>query len=589
MFKKKFFTKWIVLAALIGIIAGLGAVAFFYMLEFSTALLIGYMGGYMPPTPQGEQHLFIFSEACSVSWRIVFIITLGGLISGLIVYNLAPEAEGHGTDAYISAFHYKGGYVRERVPFVKAIASAIIIGSGGSAGREGPIAQIGSGGGSYIASRLNLSDKDRRIAIICGAAGGIGAIFKAPLGGAIFAIEVLYRKDLESDGLLPSFISSTVAYSIFGLFFGFNPIFKVPQLVFDITILYLFIFLGVICAPIAVFYILFFYFMKDRVFSTKKIPNYMKPAIGAFLVGLIALFIPQILGPGYGIVQQAIYVQIGLGLLVVIIFAKIIATSFTIGSGGSGGVFAPSLVVGATIGGAFALFLRLFYPLSDLEVALFVIVGMAAFVAGVASVLIAPIIMVAEMTGTFSLLVPAMLSCTIAYILTNKWTIYQSQVPNKAYSPVHQGKFAIDILEQITAKDVMSQNVDLLNPRDKVTRFSEYLRDLGHTTYPVVDDDNLVGVVSYKDVLKVPAEKFDKTLIEEIMTTNLLLAYLDDNLSEVLIKMELHNHGHLPVVDKHKPNKLMGLISKQNIVKAHNLQRNILAQKRKLTNIQNYD
>jgi CIC family chloride channel protein len=573
LFRFRFFTRWIILASIIGVIAGFGAVGFFFMLEFSNALLLGYIGGYTTPTSGGEEHLFIFTNQSVVSWRIVLIITLGGLISGLIVYRFAPEAAGHGTDAYISAFHYNRGKIRSRVPLIKAIASALIIGSGGSAGREGPIAQIGAGGGSWLTSRLKLSDSDRRIALICGAAGGIGAIFKAPLGGAIFALEVLYKKDLESEGLLPSFISSTVAYAIFGLFFGFHPIFETPQFEFDIKILLLFIVLGIICAPIAIFYISFFYMMRDKIFISDKVPNYVKPAIGGFFVGLMALFLPEILGPGYGIIQAAIYIQIGLILLIILIFAKIIATSLTIGSGGSGGVFAPSLVIGALIGAAYALFLKFFLPLTDLEVGAFVIVGMAAFVAAVASVLIAPIIMVSEMTGTYSLLVPSMISCTISYILTKNWTIYRSQVPAKADSPVHRGEYTIDILEQILVEEVMTEEVIYLYPKDHLIKFTELLNKTGHMRFPVVDNNKLVGFLAYKDILKVPSENISTVLVEDIMSKDLITITPKENLSEALSKMDVNNHGHLPVVDPIDKTKIIGIITRQDIVRAHNIKR----------------
>ena len=559
--------------------AGFGAVGFFYALEFCTSFLLGYIGGYTAPTAGGEQHIFMFfmfSEDSTVSWRIVLIITIGGLISGLIVYNFAPEAEGHGTDAYISAFHYNQGKIRSRVPFIKAVASALIIGSGGSAGREGPIAQIGAGLGSWLTTRLNLSDKDRRIALICGAAGGIGAIFKAPFGGALFALEVLYKKDLESEALLPAFLSSTVAYSIFGLFFGFHPIFETPEFVLNINTLIFYVILGIVCAPLAIFYINIFDTIKEKVFKTQKIPNYMKPGIGAFFVGTLALFIPQILGPGYGWIQLAIYCEIGLMILLFIIIAKMIATSLTIGSGGSGGVFGPSLFIGAMIGAAFALILCFFFPLTDLDKGAFVIVGMAVFVTAVANVLISPIIMVSEMTGTYTLLVPCMISCTISYILARNWTIYKSQVPSKAYSPVHRGEFTIDVLDAIIVEDIMTRELITISPNDSLKIFSNIVNDTGHMTYPVVENNRLVGIIAYKDIIKVPSEHLSETSIGDIMSKNLITVKPKENLSEALLKMDIHGFGHLPVVDQENPDKLIGFVSRRDIIRGHIVKRNQL-------------
>ncbi len=573
MSKLGFFSRWLILATIVGVIAGLGAAGFFYALELCTSFLLGYLGGYYPLTAAGEPHLFFFSATSAVTWKIILIITLGGLISGIIVYNFAPEAEGHGTDAYISAFHNNQGRVRPRVPLIKAVASAIIIGSGGSAGREGPIAQIGAGLGSWLVTKLKLSDRDRRIALICGCAGGIGAIFKAPLGGAIFALEVLYKKDIESEALLPAFLSSTVAYSIFGLFFGFQPIFATPAFVFNLNTLIFYVFLGILCAPLAYAYIFIFNFLRKQVFITKKIPNYMKPAIGAFFVGLLSLFLPQVLGPGYGWIQLAIYCQLGLFLLLLIIIAKIVATSLTIGSGGSGGVFAPSLFIGAMIGAAYGLALSIIFSLTDLDKGAFVIVGMAAFVTAAANVLIAPIIMVSEMTETYTLLVPCMISCTIAYILASKWTIYESQVPNKANSPVHKGEFTIDILDAINVEDAMSKEIISIHPEDSLKVFSNDVDLTGHMTYPVLENNNLVGMIAYKDVLKVPTENLLNTYIKDIMSKNVVSITPKENLSEALLKMNSHGYGHLPVVDPENPAKLIGFISKGDIIKGHILKR----------------
>jgi CIC family chloride channel protein len=366
-------------------------------------------------------------------------------MSGIIVYKFAPEAEGHGTDAYISAFHNKKGYIRGRVPIIKVISAAIMIGSGGSGGSEGPINLVGAGLGSWISRKLNLSEKDIRIALICGAAGGLGAIFKAPFGSAIFAFEVLYKRDYESDALLPAFISSTIAYSIFGLFFGFEPIFQTPNLVFNVYHLPFYALLGFLCAGISILYVTIFYGMQEKIFNKIAVPPYIKPAIGGFFVGLIAIYIPAVMGVGYGWIQLAIYGKIALTIMISIVFAKIIATSFSISSGGSGGVFAPSLVIGAFIGGSLGAILIILYPESNIPIAAFVIVGMAAFITGAGNVIIAPIIIVLEITGTHALLVPSMLACSISYILTIKWTIFRSQIDTKEDSPVHQAKFENNI------------------------------------------------------------------------------------------------------------------------------------------------
>lgn len=215
--------KWFTLSLLIGIVAGVGSIAFYWLIGEVTKLALGLGAGYTPPLPAGEGAT-VFSSI-SRAWLIPVITTLGGLLSGLIIFKFAPEAEGHGTDAAIDAFHNKGGVIRRRVPFVKIIASAITIGTGGSAGREGPTAQVAAGAGSALADLFKLTTHDRRIALAAGIGAGIGSIFKAPLGGAILSMEILYRRDFETEALLPAFISSVVGYSIFSAWAGWTPIF----------------------------------------------------------------------------------------------------------------------------------------------------------------------------------------------------------------------------------------------------------------------------------------------------------------------------------------------------------------------------
>lgn len=569
----KYFSRWSILGTIIGIISGLGAVLLYLLIQLSTAFLLGYLGGFTLPSSGGEISFFSFTTSSMVSWRIPLVLIFGGLLSGFIVYKFAPEAEGHGTDAYISAFHYKNGEVRERVPLIKTIASSLVIGSGGSAGREGPIAQIGAGFGSWFIKRINLSTNDRRTAIICGAAGGIGAIFKAPLGGAIFAIEVLYRRDLEVKALLPSFMSSIVAYSTFGLFFGFNPMFVTPEFSLHIQNLPFFIILGLMCAGFAIIFIKFFYLIKDKAFNKLKIPRMLKPAIGCGIVGMIALIVPDILGPGYGIIQLAIESRFTLLLLLVLIFTKIVATSFTIGSGGSGGVFAPSLVIGSTIGAFLALLLKLIFPLFNITVAPFAVVGMAAFITAVANVPIASIIMVSEMTDTYSLLVQAMLACTVAYIFSQKWTIYESQVLSQSYSPIHRGKYIKDILENLKAREIMNANFITVSPKQTIKDLFELINSSGRSGFPVVDNGQFIGIIVYRDLFKVTPEKMESTSIESCMTKDVITVFPDDAAFDVLDKIENYGYGRLPVIDPINPNKLLGIITKRDILRAREIKR----------------
>jgi CIC family chloride channel protein len=573
----KFFTRWSILGSLIGVVSGFGAIGFFLLLQICSTFFLGYVGGYVPASSGGEVNPFAMMLGSVVTWRIPLILVLGGLVSGFIVYRFGPEAEGHGTDAYISSFHYKNGAVRKRIPLIKAVSSAIVIGSGGSAGREGPIAQIGSGFGSFIASRLNLSNSDKRIAIICGAAGGIGAIFKAPLGGAIFAIEVLYKRDIEAKALLPAFISSIVAYAIFGIFLGFEPIFTTHVYAPNIISLFLFAILGLACALFAIIFIKVFYFIKDTLFKKLKVSRYFKPAIGCLIVGGVSLFFPEVLGPGYGLVQLSLDEKVFVFYLFLLIFAKIIVTSFTIGSGGSGGVFAPSLVIGASIGGFISLFIKLLVPTLEVETAAFVVVGMASFITAVANVPIASIIMVSEMTNTYSLLPAAMVACTVSYILTTKWSIYESQVLDKTYSPVHRGEYTIDVLQKMKVGDIMNTPVQIVHPEDALQKVSEIVQSSGHSGFPVIDENQkLVGIIVYRDLFKSSPETMTRMLVKDVMSQNLVTINPDQNVLDALDKIENYGFGRLPVVDPQDASKLLGIITKRDILHAREVRRRSL-------------
>ncbi|HEY6014767.1 MAG TPA: chloride channel protein, partial [Candidatus Limnocylindrales bacterium] len=373
--------KWVVLGALIGVIAGLGAAAFFWALEQASALLLGGLAGFHPATPVGEGGASITDA--TRPWAIPFVVALGGLISGIIVFRLAPEAEGHGTDAAIAAFHHGARRVRARIPLIKLVASAITIGSGGSGGREGPTAQIGAGFGSYLARLLDLDARDARIAVAAGMAAGIGAIFRAPLGGAVLGAEIPYREDVESDALVPSFVASVVAFSVFGAFVGFAPIFgRVAGAGFqDPRQLLYYALIGVAAGIVGRLYITTFYGFADR-FRSVRLPREVRPAIAGFVVGCIGLAVPGVLGTGYGWVQAGLDRQsllaIPLWMVLALPFAKILSTSLSIGSGGSGGIFGPGMVIGGLLGAGIWRLLEPIAPAIPLEPAPFVIVAMMA-------------------------------------------------------------------------------------------------------------------------------------------------------------------------------------------------------------------
>ena len=582
----EYIEQWVPYSILIGLFAGAGAVFFYTLLSLSSHYLLGGIGHYYASPAGGEQGLLPIPDGVVSpglltdphTWILVLLPAIGGLVAGIIIYTYAPEAEGHGTDAVIDAFHQNKGIIKKRVPIVKAISSAITIGTGGSAGREGPIAQIGAGFGTYLADRLKLDDSARRMMLICGAAGGIGSIFRAPFGGALFAISVLYRKDSEFESLVPAFISSITAYSVFCSVFGWGSLFTTPEYTFTRPVELVFdAVLGLLCGLVGIGFIKIFYGMRDM-FRRANIKNYHKPAIGGLLLGILALLLQQtcgvgytVFGMGYGIIQSAINGELVLGVMVLLVIAKILATSFTIGSGGSGGVFAPSLVIGAVLGGAFGILANAAFPgiIGEMQATSFVLIGMAAMLSGVANVPIAAIVMVSELTGNYNLLPPLMFASTLAYLVASGWTVYEKQVPARVDSPAHREELTIDVLETAFVRDAMSVEIMPVHPSNSVQTVLNLIYKYGHIGYPVLDDDRLVGIVTFKDAERVPPEDREGVLVGEIMTTPPIVTYPDESLEDALRKLVLNDIGRLPVVDRDDPSKIRGILTKYDIIRLH--------------------
>lgn len=441
-------TRLILISVVLGVVGALGAQLFLLLLYLTDTYVLGFLGHYhtisvatahaMGAPPRPFTHWY---------WWVPVATTLGGLVAGVLIYWLAPETEGHGTDATLIAFHRNHGRMRTRAPFVKIIVSAITIGSGGSGGREGPTAQIASGVGAIAGSLFKLPDDERRLVMLIGMAAGLSAIFKSPLGTAIFAVEILYsRMAFEGSALIYTLISAAVAYAITGAFSGYTPLFLLPandRVVQPMDLVW-FTLLGILAGGLGALLPTVYYRTRDA-FRALAIPNHFKPAIGGLAVGLIGMAVPPIIGGGYGYMQFALQGGTGLVFWVLLLFSigKMVTLSLTIGSGGSAGMFGPTLYVGAMLGAAFAGLLNVFHL--GVDSSWLAVVGMAAVFAGGARVPIAAMVMVIEMTGGFQLIMPTMIAVALAFIVqfaltrhAKYPTIYEAQVPTPAESPVHR-------------------------------------------------------------------------------------------------------------------------------------------------------
>jgi CIC family chloride channel protein len=439
------------LGAAIGLVAGVGAIAFAEAIEFATRHLLEALAGFDPPDPLGEGSAEYSGP--DRAWALPLVLGAGGFLSGLLVFTFAPEAEGHGTDAAIDAFHRKAGRTRWQVVPVKLLASAITIGSGGAAGREGPTAQIGGGFGSFLATRLNLDAAERRKALAAGMGAGIGAIFRAPLGGAMMAAEVLYTHDFEADVILLSLIASIVSYSVFCSWYSFDPIFgNTAGFTFShISEIPYYALLGVACGLMGLLYVHGFYGV-ERLFKRLPAPRIVRPMLGGLLAGTVGIFMPESIHVGYGWVQRAFdpgeLLQLSPWLLVLLPFARILTTSLTVGSGGSGGIFGPGMVIGGMLGAAAWRFMH-GLPGFPADPAPVIIICMIAMFGAVAHSPLAMLLMVGEMTGNLSLLAPAMAAVAVATLLVGDTTIYKSQVATRAESPAHRHRFAFPLLSAV--------------------------------------------------------------------------------------------------------------------------------------------
>lgn len=586
-------SKWIVLASLVGIVSGLGAVLFQVLGQMVVYYSLSQFAGYTPPEALGEHNWFPHASTPFSPWMIVVTMTLGGLVSGFIVYTFAPEAEGHGTDAAIDSFHNKRGIIRTRIPFIKTITSAITLGTGGSGGREGPIAQIGAGFGSWLATRLNLSSRDRRIMLAAGMGAGVGAIFRAPLAGAVFAAEILYSDaDLEADVIVPSATSSIVAYSIYTQFLpneirfqplfgsGLNHMFLSPLELIPYAVL------AIVLLLVAMVYVRVFYGTHNLFRKLPVIPHF-RPAIGAGLAGILGVGLyflwgenPDILAvlcTGYGILQQALTSpqDLSISLLVTVALVKILTTSLTISSGGSGGVFGPSMVIGGCVGCAVGLGFHSIWPELIQHPEAFTIVGMAGFFSGVARAPISTIIMVRAMTGDFGLLVPTMLVTTLTFVSCRKFQLYQKQVPTRMDSKAHRGDFLIDILEGVKVDDVLDRDRQIVLIQEGETMDS-IVHKLAHNRqhyFPVIDaEKKMVGIFSDDDVR---SYLYDDTLwnlavARDVMTSNVVSVAPDDDLNTALKRFTALNLDELPVFDPNEPGKLLGMIRRKEVIAAYN-------------------
>ena len=550
----------LITALVVGIGAGLGAIAFRWLIESFTRL--SFDGGRVALGFLGDYY-------------VVLIPALGGLVAGPLVYFFAREAKGHGVPEVMEAVALRGGRIRAIVGLIKALASSICIGTGGSVGREGPIVQIGSAWGSTLGQWLHFSDDRIRNLVACGAAGGIAATFNAPIAGAIFSLEVILQ-EFSVSHFSTVVISSVTASVISRVVLGDVPAFLVPRYsLVSVWELGLYAVLGVLAAVVGVGFIFLLYKAED-LFDGWSFPEYLKPAVGGLAIGLMGLYLPQIFGVGYETIEHALQNPSDLTLLAILLVAKLVATSITIGSGGSGGVFAPSLFMGAVLGGAFGLVVHQLLPGITATGGAYALVGMAAVFAGAARAPITAILILFEMSNDYRIILPLMFSTVISTALSEHLTgesIYTLKLARRGVR-LALGR-DIDVMQGVFVNEAMTPAADLdfVTVDMSLEELAQEFDRTHHHGFPVLHEEGyLYGVVTHRDLEEAMRRGDVSNLtVRDIATTSPLTVYPDEPLWVALKRLGIRDVGRLPVVHRHDPRRLLGMVHRHDVVRAYNL------------------
>lgn len=569
--------KWLLLGVVAGLMTGVGAIFFYVSIEWLKFVLLHQMAGLNLPGPAGEE-LFHGQAGPYRPWLLWFFLVPVGVLTGYLVHRFVPFTRyggTDGTDTMIKTFHHQEGRLPPAVPLIKVGTSILTIATGGSAGREGPISLLGAGCGAWLADKLGLSVKERRVLLLAGAAGGLGAIFRAPLGGALTAVEVIYREDFEAEAILPSVISSVVSYSLFTLVFGADPIFGIPSFAFsDIRELPIHALLGAVCALTGWFYVRTFRLIKYRIFwpLTDRFGFVPTLGLGAFVMALVGYAFPQLLCGGYGWLELAMLGKVSMTMMLGLLVGKTLATSVVIGSGMSGGMFAPALFVGGMSGGLVGQMAQRFFPTIVAEPGGYVMVGMAAFFAGIAKAPIGPLVMVCELTQGYGLLAPLMLASAMTLMLTRNVRLYEHQVDNKFESPAHVGDATINILErECVADHFVSGRVTIVEAGTNFAALTDIIANSNELCFPVRGaDDAIVGLLAVQDLRKV---LFEDCLAELLVAGDVarpaVLLTPDEDLYAALLKFVEVDLPQLPVIDPGRPSVVLGLLAREDVFRAY--------------------
>jgi CIC family chloride channel protein len=550
-------TFLLIFAVLTGLGAGYGAVVFRWLIRFfhdwffdKGKILFSFLGDYY----------------------VIIIPAIGGLFVGLIIYFLAKETRGHGVPEVMMAVDMEEGKIRFRVALVKALVSSLSIGSGGSVGREGPIVQIGSSIGSSLGQIFKLSGDKIKILVACGAGGGIAATFNAPLAGIFFALEVILR-DYSPRRISSVILSSVVATLVSRYYLGNNPSFTIPHYELNTAWeVFFYMAFGLLAAVTGFLFIKMLYKSEDF-FNKLPIPEYFLPAIGGLMVGVIGLWYPQVFGVGYEHIELALYGKIAATLAIILLCAKMVATSLTLGSGASGGIFAPSIFMGAMLGVAFSKLTLILFPNVGIQPGACALIGMAAVFAGAAQAPITSILILFELTNDYKIILPLMAAVIVSFLfhrIFSPESIYTLKLIRRGVNI--KNRLRHHVLETILVSEAMSVDVIEVKQDQIIREVGLLIKKTRHRGFPVIDNEGkLKGIVTHKDINKALAMEMGDHKVSEIMSTDLVCCSPNENLRYALEKLGSRNIGRAPVTDPKNPDVILGIITRKNIISAiHN-------------------
>ncbi len=580
-------TVLLLLSIVIGLVTGAAAVIFIDLIDWIT----NFSFGTIPET-----------IASLGRWWIIIIPVVGSLISGPIIAFFASEAKGHGVPEVMQAMVLEGGRIRPRVAVAKIAASSVCIGTGGSAGREGPIVQVGSTFGSTLGQLFRMSDRRIRNLVACGAAAGIAATFNAPIAGVAFAIEVL-AGDLAISVVSNVVISAVTAAIVSQAFLGSEPAFHIPTYAMKNPVEILFyVVLGLLAGLMGVLFIKVLYGMEDVFDGWKKMPMWVRPAIGALLLGVTGFVyppiltklgidpvlakaglpiirnVPHIFGAGFDTIEAALTGPLPWILLISLLFLKLLATALTLGSGNSGGVFAPALFMGAMLGGLFGLGVDMAFPQYAINPGAYALAGMAAVFVGAARAPLTAILIAFEMSNDYKVILPLMTATIIALVVAHRIhpeSIYTLKLARRGLR-LRFGR-DVDVLDGVMVSEVMTKNPPTINENLTMGELEDYFMRTHHHGVMVVDGrGNLSGVITLQDLDRCLSNREDcrDIRVKDVMVKSMLTAYPDESIGDALHRMAARDVGRMPVVDRNDPKKLLGAVRRNDIARAY--QRGIL-------------